>query len=80
MGLLSWWREHRRRGKRRAEIYREAREALRQLEATTAWTDGEISLRLLELGLLILQGTVAAWTLLDQPPPPEAQENRPVLH
>ena len=55
-------------------------EALRQLEATTTWTDGEISLRLLELGLLILQGTVAVWALLDQPPPPEAQENRPVLH
>ena len=53
---------------------------MRQLDAATAWTDGEISLRLLELGLLILQGTVAAWILLDQPPPPEAQENLPALH
>jgi hypothetical protein len=80
MGLLSWWREHRRRGKRRAEIYREAREALRQLEATTAWTNAEISLRLLELGLLILLGTAAGKTLLINPPLPEDQEERPVVH
>ena len=80
MGLPSWWRDRRRREKRRAEIYREAREALRQLEATTAWTEGEISLRLLELGLLILQGTVAAFTLQDQPPPPEAAEERRSVH
>ena len=79
MRLLNWWREHRRLRKRRAEIYREAREALRQLEATTPWTDGEISLRLLELGLLILQGTAAAWIFLDQSPP-EAQEERLAVH
>ena len=78
MRLLNWWREHRRRGKRRAEIHREAREALRQLEATTAWTDGEISLRLMELGLLVLQGTAATWRFLDQPP--EAHEERPTVH
>jgi len=55
-------------------------EALRQLEATTTWTDGEISLRLLELGLLIILGTAAGKTLLINPPLPEDQEERPVVH
>jgi hypothetical protein len=66
--------------KRRAEIYREAREALIQIEGTTVWSAGEITLRLLELGLLILLGTAAGKTLLINPPLPEDQEERPVVH